>query len=201
MKLGVLISGRGSNMIALAEACAQPDFPADVAVVIANQEHAPGLEMAAALGIATHVVSHEQFDHRAAFETALLKVLHHHQVELVCLAGFMRLLSAHFVDAFAHRILNVHPSLLPSFPGGDAHRDAIEYGVRLSGCTVHFVTLEMDAGPIVVQAAVPVRQDDTVETLSARILEHEHRIYPQAVRLIAEDRVRVIGRRVQIQES
>lgn len=188
-------------MVALAEACAQPDFPAEVAVVIANQQHAPGLEKAAALGIATHVVSHEPFDDRASFETALLQVLNHQQVELVCLAGFMRLLSAHFVDAFAHRILNVHPSLLPSFPGGNPHRDAIEYGVRQSGCTVHFVTREMDAGPIVLQTAVPVRQDDTVETLSARILAHEHRLYPQAVRLIAEDRVRVIGRRVQIQES
>lgn len=198
MKFGVLISGRGSNMVALAEACASPDHPADIAVVVANDADAPGLRKAAEIGIPTDVVDHRDYPGRESFEEALLPVLAARDVEAVALAGFMRLLSSRFLSAFPERVLNIHPSLLPAFPGLDAHEQALEHGVRWSGCTVHMVTEEMDAGPIVLQAAVPVRQDDDVDSLSARILTQEHRIYPEAVRLLAQGRVQVQGRRVKI---
>lgn len=199
MRLGILISGRGSNMVALARACAAPGFPARVAVVVSDTPGAPGLEHAAALGLETALVDRRAAADREAFEEALLEVLRAHAVQAVCLAGFMRLLSGRFLREFPERVLNIHPSLLPAFPGLHAHEQALEYGVRTSGCTVHLVTEEMDAGPIVAQAAVPVELDDDAESLAARVLQQEHRIYPEAVRLLAEGRLRVAGRRVRIE--
>ena len=196
MKLGVLISGRGSNMVSIAEACAAPDFPADVAVVVADTPAAAGLEKAAAMGLATAVVAPGAFADRGAFEDALAATLAGHGVEGVCLAGFMRLLTGRFLDRFPDRVVNIHPSLLPAFPGLDVQQKALDHGVRFSGCTVHFVTAAMDAGPIILQAAVPVLDDDDADALAARILEQEHCVYPEAVRLFAEDRLRVVGRRV-----
>lgn len=201
MRLGVLISGRGSNMVAIAEACAERGFPAEVAVVVSDQPEAAGLGRAAELGLATATVARDDFLDRSEFEAALVRALRDHEVETVCLAGFMRLLGADFLEAFPERVLNIHPSLLPAFPGLDVQQKAIDHGVRFSGCTVHFVTAEMDAGPIVLQAAVPVHQGDDAAALAARILEQEHRIYPEAVRLLAEGRLRIEGRRVEIDEG
>jgi phosphoribosylglycinamide formyltransferase-1 len=200
MNLGVLISGRGSNMLSIAAACAREEFPARVAVVVSNVPGAGGLEAAAAMGIPTAVVDHREFADRPAFDRALVQVLRDHDVEAVALAGFMRIVTGTLLDAFPDRVLNIHPSLLPSFPGAHAHRDALAYGAKVSGCTVHLVTEEMDAGPIVVQAAVPVNPGDDEETLAARVLEQEHRLYPEAVRLLAMGRLRVDGRRVEILE-
>jgi len=196
--VGVLISGRGSNMEALAEACAAGDFPAVIRVVISNRPDASGLDKAASFGIPTAVVDHSKFASKADFEAELLRALEEHGCEIVCLAGFMRVISADFISRYPHRILNVHPSLLPAFPGLNVQRKALDYGVRLSGCTVHFVVPEVDAGPIVAQAAVPVADGDTEESLAARILEQEHLVYPEALRLLAEGRLRVEGRRVMI---
>ncbi len=201
MNLGVLISGRGSNMEALADACADPSFPAEITVVLSNVADAPGLSLARERGLSTEVVDHARHGSRDAFEEEVVARLRAHDVEAVCLAGFMRLLGPGLLAAFPGRVLNIHPSLLPCFPGLHAHEQALEYGVRFSGCTVHFVTEEMDAGPIVLQAAVPVEQGDTAETLSARILEQEHRIYPESVRLLAEGRLDVRGRRVEIRDG
>jgi phosphoribosylglycinamide formyltransferase-1 len=198
VKIGVLISGRGSNMVSIATACTAPDFPADVAVVLADTPSAAGLEKAAAMGLATTVVAPGDFADRGAFEDALAAALTDHGVEAVCLAGFMRMLTARFLDRFPGRVLNIHPSLLPAFPGLDVQQKALDHGVRFSGCTVHFVTEAMDAGPIIVQASVPVLGDDDADALAARILEQEHRAYPEAVRLLAEGRLRVVGRTVQI---
>ena len=201
MNLGVLISGRGSNMVSIAEACAREGSPARVAVVVSNVPGAGGLEAAAAMGIATAVVDHREFADRPQFERALVQVLRDHDVEAVALAGFMRIVTGTLLDAFPDRVLNIHPSLLPAFPGAHAHRDALAHGVKVSGCTVHLVTEEMDAGPIVLQATVPVAEGDDEDSLAARVLVQEHRLYPEAVRLLAEGRLRVVGRRVQIQES
>ena len=201
LALGVLISGRGSNMVALAEACAAPDFPAYVAVVISNVADAVGLERAAELQLPVVVVEHQRAADRQAFEAQLHETLVAHGVELVCLAGFMRLLTPGFIEGYRDRILNVHPSVLPAFPGLHAQRQALEYGVRWSGCTVHLVSEEMDAGPIVAQASVPIHQDDTEETLSARILRQEHRIYPEVVRWFAEDRLDINGRLVTVSSA
>lgn len=198
MKLGVLISGRGSNLQALIDACAAPAFPAEIALVVSNRPGAAGLDRAAAAGIATHTIDHTGFPDREGFDAALDASLREAGVELLCLAGFMRLLSAGFVEGWRDRIVNIHPSLLPAFKGTDAPAQAIAAGVRYSGCTVHFVVPEMDAGPIIVQAAVPVLPDDDEAALAARILEAEHECYPWAVRLIAEGRVRVTGQRVEI---
>lgn len=198
MRLGILISGRGSNMEALARACESPEYPAEVAVVVSNKPTARGLEIAAGMNLSTEVVDDSEYATREAFAGELVGALRRHDVEAVCLAGFMRLLPASFLGAFPGRVLNIHPSLLPAFPGINAHHQAIEYGVRFSGCTVHFVTEVMDAGPIILQAAVPVEPDDTAATLAARILEQEHRIYPEAVRLLAADRLRVHGRAVTL---
>jgi phosphoribosylglycinamide formyltransferase-1 len=198
LKVGVLVSGRGSNMEALAEACGADDHPAEISVVVSNRPHAAGLERAASFGIATEVVDHTAFADKPAFEAEVIRVLEEHGVELICLAGFMRVLSEDFVARFPHKILNIHPSLLPAFPGLHVQRKAIEYGVRFSGCTVHFVVPEVDAGPIVLQAVVPIEQDDTEGTLAARILEQEHRIYAEAVQLFAQDRLRTDDRRVLI---
>ncbi|WP_448205530.1 phosphoribosylglycinamide formyltransferase [Azospirillum sp. sgz302134] len=197
LKIGVLISGRGSNLQALIDACAAPDFPADIALVLSNKADAYGLERAAKAGVPVAVVSHRDFPgDKRAFEEAMDARLREAGVELVCLAGFMRLLSPWFVGQWQDRLINIHPSLLPSFKGLDTHERAIAAGVRFHGCTVHYVRPEMDEGPIIVQAAVPVLPGDDAHTLSDRVLESEHRIYPQAVRLIAEGRARVEGDRV-----
>jgi len=191
LKLGVLISGRGSNLQALINACREPAFPAEIVLVISNRADAGGLARAEAVGIATKVIPHAQFPDREAFDMALDESLRGAEVGLVCLAGFMRLLSAGFAERWRDRLINIHPSLLPAFKGLDAHAQALAAGVRLSGCTVHYVTPAMDAGPIIVQAAVPVTPDDDEASLAARILDAEHVCYPLAVRLIAEGRVRV----------
>ena len=195
-RLGILISGRGSNMLAIGEAIAAGRLDATIAVVVSSRADAPGLERAAAAGIPTAVVSAKAHGSREACDRAIVDVLRGHGVELVCLAGYMRLITPAFVAAFPNAILNVHPSLLPSFPGLDAQQQAWAHGVKISGATVHFVTAELDAGPIVLQAAVPVMDDDTAETLSARILVEEHRLYPAAIAKVLAGGWRVDGRRV-----
>jgi phosphoribosylglycinamide formyltransferase-1 len=193
-RVAILISGRGSNMAALIEAARAKDFPAEIALVVSNRADAGGLEKAQASGIPTAVIESKPFGKdRAAFEQALEAVLGDHRVELICLGGFMRLFTAEFVQRWYGRMLNIHPSLLPSFPGLDPHGQALNAGVKISGATVHFVIPETDAGPIVMQGAVVVRDDDTAETLSARILEVEHRIYPEALRLLAGGKLRLEG--------
>lgn len=198
LKIAVLISGRGSNMEALIEAAAADDYPARIVAVISNRPGAPGLKRAEAAGIPTQVIDHTAFAGRDVFENELNDALRTAKAELVCLAGFLRLLTPDFVSHWRNRLLNIHPSLLPAFKGLHTHDRALEAGVRFSGCTVHFVRPEMDDGPIVVQAAVPVWPDDTPERLAARILKVEHKIYPLAVRLVAEGRVRVAGNHVVI---
>jgi len=199
LKLGVLISGRGSNLQALIDACAAPDFPAEIVLVLSNKADAFGLERAAKAGIATAVVSHRDYPgDMPAFEAAMDATLRESGVELVCLAGFMRLLSPWFVGQWHNALINIHPSLLPSFKGLDTHQRALDTGVRFHGCTVHYVRPEMDEGPIIAQAAVPVLPDDDAHSLADRVLESEHRLYPHAVRLIAEGRARVDGDLVRI---
>ena len=195
-RIGVLLSGRGSNFEALAESVAAGRIPnAEIAVVISNREGAPGIERARARGIETRVIPSKGLE-REAYDRQVVAALRVKQVDLVCLAGFMRLLSPYFVAAFPNRILNIHPSLLPAFPGLEAQRQVLEYGVKWSGCTVHIVDENLDAGPIVTQAVVPVLDDDTLETLADRILKEEHRIYSEAVRLVLEGRFGIEGRRV-----
>ncbi|GJL87661.1 MAG: phosphoribosylglycinamide formyltransferase [Minwuia thermotolerans] len=198
LKLGVLISGRGSNLQALIDAAADPAFPAEIAVVISNIADVQGLQRAADAGIETCVIDHKAHDGRAAFESALTEALEARQVRLVCLAGFMRLLTKGFVDHWRDRIINIHPSLLPAFKGLNTHERVLDYGVKFTGCTVHFVRAEMDDGPIIVQGVVPVISSDTPDGLAARVLQVEHRIYPLAVRLVAEGRARVVGNAVNI---
>lgn len=198
LKLGVLISGRGSNLQALIDATADPAFPAEIAVVISNIADVQGLQRAAGAGIETCVIDHKAHDGRAAFEATLTETLEAHGVRLVCLAGFMRLLTKGFVDHWRDRIINIHPSLLPAFKGLNTHERVLDYGVKFTGCTVHFVRAEMDEGPIVVQGVVPVLSDDTPDSLAGRVLQVEHRIYPLAVRLVAEGRARVVGNAVNI---
>jgi phosphoribosylglycinamide formyltransferase 1 len=193
-RVAILISGRGSNMAALIEAAKAKDYPAEIAVVISNRAEAAGLDRAKASGIATEVIESKPFGKdRGAFEAVLEQKLRQHRIELICLGGFMRLFTAEFVQRWYGRMLNIHPSLLPSFPGLDPHGQALKAGVKISGATVHFVIPETDAGPIVMQGAVPVCDDDTADTLSARILTVEHRIYPQALRLLASGRLRLEG--------
>jgi phosphoribosylglycinamide formyltransferase-1 len=199
LKLGVLISGRGSNLQALIAACEDPSYPADIVRVVSNRPDAGGLAHARAAGIPTDVVEHGGFPDQESFDRAVHTRLEEAGVELVCLAGFMRLLSGWFVETWHDRIINIHPSLLPSFKGMDAHAQAIAAGAKLSGCTVHIVRTEMDAGPILVQAAVPVLPDDDEDTLAARILVVEHQSYPLAVKLIAEGRVRIEGERAIVE--
>ncbi len=195
-RIGILLSGRGSNFEALADSVAAGRIPgAEIAIVISNREGAPGIEKAKARGIATLVIPSKGKE-REAYDREVVVALRERQVDLVCLAGFMRLLSPYFVSEFRNRILNIHPSLLPAFPGLEAQRQAWEYGVKYSGCTVHFVDEHLDAGPIVRQAVVEVRDDDTPDTLAARILHEEHRIYSEAVRIVLEGRFRIEGRRV-----
>ena len=193
-RVAILISGRGSNMAALIEAAKAPDFPAEIVSVISNRADAQGLEKAAAHGIATDLIESKPFGKdRAGFVAVLERTLAEHKIELICLGGFMRLFTAEFVQRWHGKILNIHPSLLPSFPGLDPHGQALAAGVKISGATVHFVIPETDAGPIVMQGAVAVADDDTAETLSARILGIEHRIYPEALRLLASGKVRLEG--------
>jgi phosphoribosylglycinamide formyltransferase-1 len=193
--LGVLISGRGSNLQAIINAIAAGRLDARIAVVISNKASAAGLERARAAGIETLVLPHRDFPSREDYDRALVRELRARHVEIVCLAGFMRLLSAVFVDAFPHAVLNIHPSLLPAFPGVDAQHQALAHGVKITGVTVHLVTPELDAGPIILQAAVPVLEGDTDEDLSARILVEEHRLYPEALRILLAGGWRVEGRR------
>ena len=193
-RVAILISGRGSNMAALIKAAKPRDFPAEIAVVISNRADAMGLALAGAEGIPTVTIESKPFGKdRSAFEAALQSALEAHGIELICLGGFMRLFTAEFVQAWYGRMLNIHPSLLPSFPGLEPHAQALKAGVKVSGATVHFVTAETDAGPIVMQGVVAVRDDDTPETLSARILAIEHRIYPEALRLLASGKLRLDG--------
>jgi phosphoribosylglycinamide formyltransferase-1 len=193
-RVAILISGRGSNMAALIDAARLADFPAEIVVVISNKADAGGLAKARASGVSTFVIESKPFGKdRAAFEAVVQAALDEHKVDLVCLGGFMRLLTAEFVQRWYGRMLNIHPSLLPSFPGVDPARQALRAGVKISGATVHFVIPETDAGPIVMQGAVAVRDGDTPETLAARILEIEHRIYPEALRLVASGRIRLEG--------
>lgn len=194
-RLGVLISGRGSNFEAIADQIAAGKIDAEIAVVISNRPNARGFEIARERGLRAVSIPSKGLD-REVYDRMLLAELAKHQVDLVCLAGFMRLLSATFIRQYPHAILNIHPSLLPAFPGLDAQHQAFEHGVRITGCTVHFVDEELDAGPIVMQAAVPVLDGDTVETLSARILVEEHRIYSEALRIVLAGRYRIEGRRV-----
>jgi phosphoribosylglycinamide formyltransferase-1 len=193
-RVAILISGRGSNMAALIEAAREKDYPAEIALVVSNRTEAGGLEKAKASGIATAVIESRSFGKdRAAFEAALEAVLGQYRIELICLGGFMRLFTAEFVQRWYGKMLNIHPSLLPSFPGLDPHGQALNAGVKISGATVHFVIPQTDSGPIVMQGAVAVRDDDTAETLAARILEVEHRIYPEALRLLAGGRLKLDG--------
>jgi phosphoribosylglycinamide formyltransferase 1 len=197
-RLGILLSGRGSNFEAIAQQIACGKLEAQVAVVISNVENAPGLQKARQSGFETFSLSSKGLS-REAFDRRISAVLHEKQVDLVCLAGFMRLLSSFFIQAFRHRILNIHPSLLPAFPGLDAQRQALEYGVKYSGCTVHFVDEGLDSGPIILQAPVPVLDGDTEEALSARILQEEHRLYSLAIQLVIDGKMRIEGRRVVMQ--
>ena len=198
-RVAVLISGRGSNMAALIEAAKDKSYPAEIALVLSNRPDAGGLVTARANGIATEVVDHTPFGKdRAAFDAAMQAVLEKHRIDLVCLAGFMRLLSPGFVGLWQNRMLNIHPALLPAFKGLDTHRRALEAGATVHGATVHFVAPEMDAGPIIMQAAVAVSENDNEDALAARVLAVEHRIYPAALRLVAEDRVRVVDGRCLI---
>jgi phosphoribosylglycinamide formyltransferase-1 len=198
LKVAVLISGRGSNLRALIDACAASDFPAEIALVLSNRADAKGLAYAAASGIRSIVVPHRDHSSREAFEAAVERALVEAGIELVCLAGFMRLLTAGFVGRWRDRLVNIHPSLLPAFRGLDTHARALAAGVRFAGCTVHFVRAEMDEGPIIVQAAVPVLPGDDEERLAARVLSAEHQAYPLALRFIAEGRIRVDDERVEI---
>ena len=193
-RVAILISGRGSNMAALIEVAKPADFPAEIVVVISNRSDAGGLEKASASGIPTVVIESKPFGKdRAAFEAALQPVLDRYKIDLICLGGFMRLFTAEFVQRWYGRMLNIHPSLLPSFPGLDPHGQALRAGVKISGATVHFVTPETDAGPIIMQGAVAISDDDTVDALAARILGVEHRIYPEALRRVASGRTRLEG--------
>lgn len=198
LKLGVLISGRGSNLAALIDACADADYPAEIAIVISNRADAKGLERALAANIPTQVIEHTAYGDRESFDRVVDAALRAAGAQLICLAGFMRLLSAWLVGQWPNRIVNIHPSLLPAFKGTDSHAQVLAAGVEVSGCTVHFVVPEMDAGPIILQAEVPVLAGDDEDSLAARVLTAEHQCYPHAVRLIAENRVTVADGRAVI---
>jgi phosphoribosylglycinamide formyltransferase 1 len=200
MRLGILISGRGSNFEAIANNIARGKLDAEIAIVISNRANAPGLDIARERGIPQRVIASAGME-REAYDKLLIEELRTHNVDLVCLAGFMRLLSANVIRAFPNRVLNIHPSLLPAFAGLDSQRQALEYGVRITGCTVHFVDEFLDSGPIVIQSAVPVLDGDTVESLSTRILAQEHLIYSKAIGYVVDGRVTVNGRRVSIRED
>ncbi len=198
LKLAVLISGRGSNLQALIDATADPDFPAEIVLVVSNIASAQGIARAEVARIKTQVISHKEFEDRESFDAEMTKAIETSGAKLVCLAGFMRLLSDQFCRHWRDRMINIHPSLLPSFKGLDVHARMIEAGVRFGGCTVHYVRPEMDTGPIIVQAAVPVHPGDDAAALAARTLAEEHKIYPLAVRWIAQGRVRIVGERAVV---
>ena len=199
LPIGVLISGSGTNLQAIIDAIEAGRLDAKIEVVVSNKANAFGIELARRHGIPTEVLDHRSFSSREAYDEAVVAILRQRRVALVVLAGFMRLLSPGFIRAFANRIMNIHPALLPAFPGLNVQQRAVEHGVRFSGCTVHFVNEECDEGPIIIQAVVPVLPDDTGETLAARILEQEHRIYPRAIQLYAAGRLQIVGRRVVVQ--
>jgi phosphoribosylglycinamide formyltransferase-1 len=195
-RIGVLLSGRGSNFEALAESVAAGRIPnAEIAIVVSNKPGARGLELAQSRGIAIKAIPSKGLE-REAYDRQVVAVLQEHKVELVCLAGYLRLLSPYFVAAYPQRILNIHPSLLPSFPGLESQKQALDYGVKIAGCSVHFVDENLDAGPIILQAAVPVHDGDDEPTLAERILKEEHRIYTEAVKIILEGNYKIVGRRV-----
>jgi phosphoribosylglycinamide formyltransferase 1 len=195
-RIGILISGRGSNMMSLINACEAPDSPAEIAVVVSNRPEALGLIRAQELGIPAVAIDHKLFASRVPFEMRLHQALLDHKCDLICNAGFMRLLTGGFVERWKDRHLNIHPSLLPAFPGLDIHARVLEQGVLITGCTVHFVRVEMDAGPILAQAAVTVLPGDTEATLAARVLEAEHKLYPHALRMVASGQAQVVDERV-----
>ncbi len=198
LRLGILVSGRGTNMQAIVDGCRDGSIPASVVVVVSDVATAPALEKARQAGIEAVFIDPKAYPNRAGFNEAVAHLLEERSVGLVLLAGFMRVLGPEFIRRFKGRMMNIHPSLLPSFPGLEAQRQAMDYGVKYSGCTVHFVDEGVDTGPVIIQAAVPVLEDDTVETLAERILREEHRIYPEAVRLYAQGRLVVEGRRVRV---
>ena len=201
LRLAILLSGRGSNLLALINACREPGFPAKIVHVISNNHDAQGLSHAREAGIQTTVLDHRTYLSREEFDASLTEVLENAQAELICLAGFMRILTEGFIQRWNNRLLNIHPSLLPAFKGLDAQQQALDAGVKLAGCSVHFVRSCVDEGPIIAQAAVPVLENDDVKTLSARILALEHRLYPRVIRLIAEGGVNVVEERAFINES
>ncbi len=201
MRIGILISGRGSNMVAIVEAVKKGEIPdSEVVVVISDKVNAPGIEKAQVRGIETLIIPKGK-QTREEHDKQIIAELKKRNVDLVCLAGYMRLLSRIFIEAFPNRIVNIHPSLLPAFPGLEAQKQAVEYGVKISGCTVHFVDEELDHGPIILQRAVEVKQDDTPETLADRILQHEHQLYIEALKLIAEDKLEIRGRKVILKQE
>ncbi len=200
LKIAVLISGGGTNLQALIDACKQPDYPAEIALVISNRTDAYGLKRAEEAHIPTKIINHKDFSSREKFDAQMDKEISSYGVELICLAGFMRLLSDEFVTKWFGKMINIHPSLLPAFKGADANSDAVAYGVKISGCTVHFVSTEMDSGPIILQRTVPVLNDDDRDALAARVLEQEHLAYPEAVRLIAEEKVVIDGYKTIIED-
>jgi phosphoribosylglycinamide formyltransferase-1 len=199
LRLGVLASGTGTNLQAIIDHCRQGTLEAEIVLVVSNNPDAGALQRAQRAGLRTLCIDHRLFDKRGDYDRAVIECLREAEVDLVVLAGFMRLLSNEFLQAFPYRIMNIHPALLPAFPGLNAQRQALEYGVRLAGCTVHFLDSGVDTGPIILQAAVPVLDDDTEETLARRILAEEHRIYPLAIQLFAQGRLHIEGRRVRIE--
>ena len=201
MRLAILLSGRGSNFAAIHRAITDGRLKAEIVCVISNVPDAPGLARARELGLSAHAVNHRVYPTRAAHEEEVLRILAEAEPDFICLAGYMRLLTPAFIAAWPHRIVNIHPSLLPAFPGVDAQAEALAYGVKVSGCTVHFVDENLDAGPIIVQRAVQVREDDTVETLSARILEQEHVAYVEALALLGTRKWQIEGRRVKFEAN
>lgn len=201
LKLGILASGGGTNLQSIIDQCQRQQITAEIVLIISNNPDAGALERATNAGLPHVCIDHRGFADRQDFDRALVAALQQAGVELVVLAGFMRIISEVFLDAFPQRVINIHPSLLPAFPGLHVHKKALQYGARFSGCTVHFVNSGVDTGPIIVQAVVPILDDDTEESLAARILQQEHQIYPRAIQLIAEDRVQINGRRVQTATS
>jgi len=201
LRLAVMISGSGTNLQALIDACAEADYPAKIQVVISNRPNAKGLERAQKAGIPAIAIDHKEFETREEFEDALHDCLKEHNTQLVCLAGFMRILNTEFVNRWKDRMINIHPSLLPSYKGLHTHARAIEDGVRFGGCTIHYVRPEMDNGPIIMQTAIPISADETPESLAAKTLTYEHKMYPAAVRMIAEGKARVSGHKVVFSDS
>jgi phosphoribosylglycinamide formyltransferase-1 len=201
LKLGVLISGRGSNLQSLIDATKKHDFPAEIVIVIANVPNIAGLEIATKANIPVQIINHKTFNERKSFEDELHGALTKAKVELVCLAGFMRILTDHLINRWLDKIINIHPSLLPSFKGLNTHNRAIESGAKFSGCTIHFVRSEMDCGPIIIQAVIAIEQNDTSDTLASRILVEEHKIYPLAVQLIASKKVSIKNGRVRLRDA